>query len=1071
MSSNWFASPQWWHACTLAERSATPVGGGPARPAPAEKSARARRRFERWRDQPPFSGEATFAQRLALDGIDEAQFLALLDEPVERLRSRLPAPPGWLAQVETAFARPLPEPDDYPADAPGDEVTTPESPALEDQVYGLIAIVRPLIEEACDRLQAGVAALVANGPVPFAPATIEDVLLNNLPDALLMRLSRTLVLELHVARLQGLLAGGTPEARFQSFVERLRRADDALAILAEYPVLTRQVVLCINQWLETSLEFLERLCADWTTICDCFCPQDNPGALVVLTGGAGDTHRGGRSVMIAEFSSGFRLVYKPKSLAIDTHFQELVAWLNQRGCQPRLYTLAVVDRGDYGWVEYVARASCHTPDQITRFYERQGAYLALLYALNANDFHFENIIAAGEHPVLIDLETLLQPQFDQFDVARAESAAARVMAESVLQVGLLPARIWSTDDSLGVDISGLGGPAGQLSPDRLPQLVGTGTDAMHFTRERVELSGEAHRPMLGDVDVSGIDHVDDVITGFARMYRLLLAQAAELLASDGPLNCFARDEIRVLLRQTRTYDQLLSESFHPDMLRDALERDRFLDRLWIAVPERAYLARVVKAEQTDLQQGDIPIFTTHPSTLDLFSTCGVRIEGVLAETGVSVVDRRIRQLGEQDLRRQEWFIRTSFATVDAAADAPARPAVSSVTVGLPATNDRILAGAAAIAERLAATAIYGAEDVTWISLEQLDARNWDIRSSGIDLRDGIAGIALFLGYAGALLHDARHTALARRALNTLTGQIDTLREEMAAIGALDGWGGVLYTLTHLGVLWDDGAVLAHAAEVVDVIDGLVAEDDRYDIAGGAAGASLALLAYYRVAGSDKALASAVACGDHLLAAAQGSDQGIDWAAVEATIDSRDVLDRGVSGIAWALLELAAATGNDAYRVAALQALARQRSAPKSANEDAPAARGVAAAIDRGLACLCLLRHLDALWLRDDVQAVVAAAQRYDAHASDALSGGALGSLDLLRLAAGWVDDGPDDDQIRRWAGAILDGGERDGWRCGGPSGIEIPGLMLGLAGIGYGLLRLAEPERVPPVLVLAPPGG
>jgi Lanthionine synthetase C-like protein len=36
-------------------------------------------------------------------------------------------------------------------------------------------------------------------------------------------------------------------------------------------------------------------------------------------------------------------------------------------------------------------------------------------------------------------------------------------------------------------------------------------------------------------------------------------------------------------------------------------------------------------------------------------------------------------------------------------------------------------------------------------------------------------------------------------------------------------------------------------------------------------------------------------------------------------------------------------------------------------------------------------------------------------------------------------------------------------------GVESPGLMTGLAGIGYGLLRLAEPTRVPSVLVLTPP--
>lgn len=44
-----------------------------------------------------------------------------------------------------------------------------------------------------------------------------------------------------------------------------------------------------------------------------------------------------------------------------------------------------------------------------------------------------------------------------------------------------------------------------------------------------------------------------------------------------------------------------------------------------------------------------------------------------------------------------------------------------------------------------------------------------------------------------------------------------------------------------------------------------------------------------------------------------------------------------------------------------------------------------------------------------------------------------------------------------------------GWSCGVPLGVETPGLMVGTAGIGYGLLRLASPEKVPSVLSLSPP--
>ena len=49
---------------------------------------------------------------------------------------------------------------------------------------------------------------------------------------------------------------------------------------------------------------------------------------------------------------------------------------------------------------------------------------------------------------------------------------------------------------------------------------------------------------------------------------------------------------------------------------------------------------------------------------------------------------------------------------------------------------------------------------------------------------------------------------------------------------------------------------------------------------------------------------------------------------------------------------------------------------------------------------------------------------------------------------------------RSLAAAILDSADRLGWVCSTPRGLESPGLMTGLAGIGYALLRIAEPERV-----------
>ena len=188
------------------------------------------------------------------------------------------------------------------------------------------------------------------------------------------------------------------------------------------PVLARQLITALENFVDSSLSFLGRLCADWEAIRAAFSPGTDPGVLVEVAGGVGDKHRGGQSVLIATFGSGLRVVYKPKALGVDVHVQELLAWLNARGDHPPFRTLTVLDRGRYGWVEFVAAAACTSADEVRRFYERQGGYLALLYALEATDFHGENLIAAGEHPVLVDLESLFHPRAGGADLTGPDHA-------------------------------------------------------------------------------------------------------------------------------------------------------------------------------------------------------------------------------------------------------------------------------------------------------------------------------------------------------------------------------------------------------------------------------------------------------------------------------------------------------------------------------------------------------------------------------------------------------------------------------------------------------------------------
>ena len=59
--------------------------------------------------------------------------------------------------------------------------------------------------------------------------------------------------------------------------------------------------------------------------------------------------------------------------------------------------------------------------------------------------------------------------------------------------------------------------------------------------------------------------------------------------------------------------------------------------------------------------------------------------------------------------------------------------------------------------------------------------------------------------------------------------------------------------------------------------------------------------------------------------------------------------------------------------------------------------------------------------------------------------------------------------VERLQASLLENMHRQGWQTGIPLAVETPGMMTGLAGTGYQLLRLAEPAGIPSLLLLEPP--
>lgn len=764
--------PDFAAALTLEERVAL------ARyPAPAGE--RAHKRLERWRTQPPFDQDGFFSRRLAGAGLDEAGLLALLAEPREALAARLGETPAWLRELAEAFR----------LAAPGAPLPFPE----EEPEVRLLGLASPLIQQAERRITAAtseMAELAAAGrPLPFDPATIGPLLLAGLPNQLLWTITRAAVLELNVARLEGRITGETPEERFAAFVEKLRHPDEGLALLSIYPVLGRQLALRVGRFADAAIELLGRLTRDWDDLRAAFGPAGEPGPVTAVTFGAGDRHRGGRTVSLLTFASGWRVVYKPRPMEIAAHFQELLGWLNEREFTPAFRRLGVLDRPGYGWMELAVAGPCASRDEVRRFYQRMGGYLALLYALDASDFHYENLIAAGEQPLLIDLESIVQPRVTPPPDSGADWIASQILGESVLRIGLLPQRFWGGAGE-GIDISGLGSPAGQMSPDRFPTWEARGTDTMQLQRQQLPMRGADNQPTLGGEELDVNEYVDELIDGFSRAYRLLWTHRDELLTRGAPLARMAGDEVRVLLRPTRTYALLLQESFHPFLLRDALERDRHFDLLWQGVAESPAIERVVAAERRELLAGDIPLFSARLDSRELLGD-GESWPGFFDRSGAELVRGRLAALSETDLAKQVWFIRASLAAhranvfgVEDDVFAPGAALGSTAE----ADRDRLLAAAVAVGDRLETLALHGAEDATWIGLRSQMGRDWHLRPLGSDLYGGLPGVVVFLAYLAEITGEERYRRLARAGWRTLGREWEALKGVLTSIGGFEGWG-------------------------------------------------------------------------------------------------------------------------------------------------------------------------------------------------------------------------------------------------------------------------------------------
>ncbi len=911
-----------------------------------------------------------------------------------------------------------------------------------------------------------------------------------LRDTLHAKLGRMLVLELNGARAAGRLQGEDKYARWRHFMEISSQPEFWAEIAPRYPSLHARIRAIIDHRCSASLAFACHFAADRHGF-DALL-GGRFGRLRALSFGAGDTHQGGKTVAILEGEGG-RIVYKPRSLRIDTALAGFVTqlqhWLSPSSSGP-LSTIrvpVVIDQGDHGWAEFVPHRYAANDDELRGFYRGIGHWLAVMRLVGGNDLHAENLIAHGDSPLVIDCETLFVPQLpgqpsgmgDAFDIAGS------LLSGSVLSVGLLPGRGLGLGWR-GVDNSALGMLPGEQPMVPQPAIIDAGTDEARIGMEMVEapmaLNHPSPHPALAK-------YWPEVLGGFDEVTAVLRQQdaAGEL---EPALRDFADCIVRFVPRGTEVYAELARMLWHPVSLHQSepavARAEQLLMKMAKNVASAPDVPEVIRAEVADLLVGDIPYFTSVVARGDFEGPGGVRWLPPR-----NLLQDALRDWRKADIAMERNVIQASLVSAYINDGwTPGESALTPSTVRIDDLDRRRRAQAASIMRGAIASAIRGKDgSIAWIA-PILEPRGWAVQPIGQDLYAGISGVAILAaaylrettagradpvdGVEGLLqscLITLRLSEEQRRALGA-----DGLKVRPPAPGGYIGLASQIWTWLTLA-RWgmDEGQGLAHARVLAESLEDATTADETGDLLMGTAGAIVPLLQLAAYCDEPQWRTLAARLGDRVCDRAVVEGGKARWPSSQWP-NGLGGFAHGSTGIGWSLSKLAEVSGDARHRQIAEAAFAFERSLFDEDERNWRDLRmeeaGIVAsawchgAVGIGIAHLDLDPELRKPQTREILTAAAAAACKNGMGWNHTVCHGDLGAWELIRTAIG---KGVAPSGVREDAlfGRILSSLEEYKPTSGFARDVFSPGLVSGLGGVAYQLLRAHPDHALPSVMTLA----
>jgi type 2 lantibiotic biosynthesis protein LanM len=1032
-------------------------------------------RMQAWLAAAARGDHNAFQRRLSWDGLDERAAQRAVAPVRLRRGALLPAWTTTLAEVARLTGC-----------CPAEDrcIDREDAVAFEDLLIPFVVTARSTCKSQADRAYATF--------TPAAHQALEHSLLKLLSGIA----ARTLLVEF-VADMADedsaldLLADTAPRReRYKDFVARMR-SGGLIGFFQEYAGLARMLANTVTLWASATSELLQRFCRDRESICHAFGIHDHP-TVAAFEPCSSDPHHGLRAVAMLRLESGERIIYKPRTIRDEALWNELLELCNHLGAPIDFRSYRVLEYGDYGWTEYVPGAPCHDAKEVRRYVTRAGALLALVYLLGGTDCHADNIIPAGEYPVLIDVETMLAPKpVDCSARTDAVRAAHKLLWESALSSYLLPRWSRGLNDDEVIDASAFGAIPGEAAVFG-PRWADVNTDRMRLVRFVPPRERNPAASTDAGLPRAVSQREGELVTGFQAMYKFLASHRDQLLLPASPFQQLRGATVRFVYRNTAIYAAVLDRLTTPRYFRDGAERSIEIEELAYGAlaaercDGRPGWAEIWRSEREAVERGDVPHFTATPGGLSLNSGSREVVPSWFPERSHDLALDRLDSLSDVDLGLQVDLIRSAIRSRSASSEAR-----SSAISGLPCGPDdpqAWLAEAVAIARSLAEQAIRGADgSVCWIqrvwSRElPADPPVAELQVTENDLYNGGPGIALFFAAVERVAPGNGLLPYALGAIQPLIADLSNSGDDVAeqiGLGGLCGIGSAVYALTCMSELLGRSDLMQQAERAAELIsEKRIDGDVACDVTLGSAGALLALLALNEANGSPFALARARYCGQRVLA--QFEDAGNDVRAIR-TLEGRFLtgFSHGAAGIAYALCRLYAVTGEAPFLKGAQDLMSFERAAysqhddnwldlrhpgsPRSMSSWCHGAPGI------GLARIGSPDIVDQEETRREIDRALAISQENAIGGGDCLCCGTFGRIETLWYAGRRLQRAELCRQAQSLAWHRVLEARRNGGYTPAVESVgqfKCLGLFQGLAGVGYTFLRMALPEVVPYVLLL-----